>query len=83
MGMICTHWRMTHADIINCWPKLADFASDIGVSYGTAKAMRRRSSIPDGYWLSVIRAAKTRGIGSVDLEALAAAVAIEPAEASP
>ncbi|OJU37177.1 MAG: hypothetical protein BGN94_08175 [Rhizobiales bacterium 68-8] len=77
---------MTHSDLINLWPTLADFAADIGVEYGTAKAMRRRSSVPSEYWLSMVRSADGRGIAGVTLEALAAAVAApvlsqpEPAE---
>lgn len=84
--MICTSPCMTHADLINLWPSLADFAADIGVEYGTAKAMRRRSSIPSEYWLAMVRSADVRTIAGVTLEALAAAVAVplpvqpEPAE---
>lgn len=74
-GMICTLWRMTHADLINLWPSLSDFAADLSVEYGTAKAMRRRSSIPSEYWLALVKAAETREIAGVNLEALAAAVA--------
>lgn len=65
---------MTHADLINRWPSLTDFAADLSIEYGTAKAMRRRSSIPSEYWLTAVRAAEGRGI-DVTLEALAEAVA--------
>lgn len=74
--MICTLRRMTHAEIINLWPSLSDFATDISVAYGTAKAMRRRSSIPPEYWLSAARSAEERAIAGVTLEVLAAAVAV-------
>lgn len=67
---------MTHAEIINCWPSLAEFASDIGVEYGTAKAMRRRDSIPPGKWVLVVEKATERGI-PVTYEMLAVAAATE------
>ena len=68
---------MTHAQIIDLWPSLAEFAGDISVQYGTAKAMRRRSRVPDEYCIALVRAAETRGLKGVSLEALAEAVAIE------
>lgn len=71
---------MTHADLINLWPSLSEFAADLSVEYGTAKAMRRRSSIPSEYWLVVVRSAETREIDGVTLEALAAAVAVPSSE---
>lgn len=69
---------MTHVQIINLWPSLSDFASDIGVQYGTAKAMRRRGSIPSEHWLCMTAKAAERGISGVSLEALASAVAKSP-----
>lgn len=66
---------MTHADIIAKWPSLPAFASDLAVQYGTAKQWKRRSSIPDNYWLHVVRAAVERGFDGVTLEALAVASA--------
>jgi hypothetical protein len=69
---------MTHAEIINKWPTLSDFADDLGVQYGTAKAMRRRSSIPSEHWLTVIAKAGDRDIDGISLEVLAAAVAKIP-----
>ena len=65
---------MRHSDIINLWPSLGDFAGDIGVEYGTAKAMRRRSSIPPTYWSAVISAAKNRGIPGLDLQTIFAGI---------
>ncbi len=73
---------MTHAEMINKWPSLSDFARDIGVGYGTAKAMRRRSSIPSEHWLALTMKADERGFSGVTLNALAAAVARIPAEAA-
>lgn len=65
---------MKHTPLISRWPTLADFASDLGVAYGTAKAMRRRGSIPPEYWMRAVSKASERGIDGVTLEALAAAV---------
>lgn len=76
--MICTLSDMTHADIINKWPTLSDFADDLGVQYGTAKAMRRRGSIPPEHWMTVVTKATDREIEGVSLEILAAAVAKQP-----
>ena len=64
---------MTHAEIIGKWPKLSDFAADLRVQYGTAKAMRRRSSIPPAYWAAVVSKAALREIKGVTLQALAEA----------
>lgn len=66
---------MTHAQIIDLWPKLSDFAADLDLAYGTAKAMRRRQSIPPNYWSRVVLKAKARNIKNVTLEALARAKA--------
>jgi len=64
----------THTDIINEWPSLSDFADDLGVQYGTAKAMRRRGSIPPEHWIVLIARARERKIRGVTLETLASAV---------
>lgn len=69
---------MNHAHVINLWPSLAAFAEDIGVAYVTAKAMRRRGSIPSCYWVRVIDAAKKREIEDVTFERLAELVALVP-----
>lgn len=47
--------RASVQDVIDRWPTLSDFARDAGVSYGAAKQMRRRSSIPVQYWPALIR----------------------------
>jgi len=70
---------MTHDEIINLWPSLSDFAADLSVAYGTAKAMRRRASIPPDYWSAVLEGAKRRRIAGVTLERL---VVAKPARAS-
>ena len=73
---------MTHTDMINLWPSLSDFADDLGIQYGTAKAMRRRGVIPSEYWLMATLAAEARSITGVTLEALASAVARQPETAA-
>jgi hypothetical protein len=64
---------MSHSPIIDRWPRLSDFAEDIGQSYNTAKAIRRRGWIPPWYWEDAVHGAKVRGIDEVTLEALAQA----------
>ncbi|WP_421416518.1 hypothetical protein [Agrobacterium tumefaciens] len=65
---------MTHADVIDQWNSIAAFAEDIGVAYGTAKAMRRRNSIPPEYWIKVVQKAADRSLEGVSLQVLAVAV---------
>lgn len=69
---------MTHSDIIDQWPSLAEFARDLSVPYGTAKAMRRRGSIPAQHWSATVAAASKRSIKGVGLEQLADAIAVVP-----
>lgn len=64
-----------HSDLIRLWPTLSEFADDLGVAYGTAKAIRRRGAIPDRYWLNLSERARSRGLTQVTLERLAEAVA--------
>ena len=52
---------MEHSQIISSWPSLKDFAQDVGVTYETAKAMKRRNSINSSYWSKLISAANARG----------------------
>lgn len=65
---------MTHADIINKWPSLSDFADDLAIEYGTAKAMRRRASIPVNHWNKVVAKAAERSIEGISLEVLVQSV---------
>ena len=74
-GTYYTLTRMSHTPIIEKWPSLSDFAADLGVAYGTAKAMRRRGSIPADRWVEVVEKAKARQIEGVSLEILALAKA--------
>jgi hypothetical protein len=71
-----------HAAIIDLWPRLADFAADIGVDPNTAKAMRRRGSIPPGHWTAACAGAERRGIPGVTEKVLAERVAKRSAEAA-
>ena len=64
---------MEHTQIIALWGSLSEFAADLGVAYGTAKAMKRRGSIPARHWTRVITAAHKRNYRGVTLEALAKA----------
>lgn len=67
---------MTHSDIIDQWPSLAEFAHDLSVPYGTAKAMRRRGSIPAIYWNVIVASASRRSIHGVGLQELANAIGL-------
>lgn len=61
---------MTHSEIIDKWPSIGAFAADLDVPYGTAKAMRRRQSIPPAYWPTVVAKARARRIKGISLEVL-------------
>lgn len=65
----------TFRDVINAWPTLDDFASDIRVEPNTAKQMRTRNSVAAAYWPDMISGAKRRKIVGVSLEKLAALAA--------
>ena len=69
---------MSHSDVINLWPSLGAFAQDLGVPYVTAKAMRRRGSIPAPYWVTVVARARERSIENVTVERLAELIALVP-----
>ena len=49
------------AAIIDLWPTVAAFASDVGAKEPTAAAWKQRDSIPSDRWLTVIAAADKRG----------------------
>lgn len=73
---------MTHAAIINLWPTLSAFSDEIGVPYEAGKGMKRRGSIPAGYWTRVVHAAAARGFIEVTYQRLAeiSAIRLEAAE---
>lgn len=58
--------------IIDLWPSLADFAADAGVTYGAAKQMRRRGSIPLKYWAALLKGAEPRAFNLDQTELMAA-----------
>lgn len=59
-------------DILSAiWPSLADFAEAMGVTYGAARQMRRRGSIPVKYWPALIRDAANRGYRLTEAELVA------------
>lgn len=66
---------MSHTELINLWPSLTAFAGDLSIQYGTAKAMRRRNSIPPVHWPAIVERAKARRIKGVTLQSLALAAA--------
>lgn len=59
------------SDVIDAWPTIGDFAADVGCGYEAARQMRRRASIPAGYWLRVTEAAERRGYSAITLRRLA------------
>lgn len=60
----------SHTDIIDKWPTLSAYASDIGVAYVTAQVMRYRGSIHVRHWDAVVDAALKRGWQDVTHELL-------------
>lgn len=70
----------THRDIIDAWPRLTDFAEDVGIPYGNAKAMRRRDRIGLEYVAAVVAGAAARGIPGVTAELIAQIAANRAAE---
>ena len=62
-------------DIIDAFGGAAPFGGAIGIPDSHARAMKARNSIPDGYWLKTVEAARERSIENVTLESLAALAA--------
>lgn len=72
-------------DIIDAFGGTAPFGEAIGISDSHARAMKARNSIPDGYWMRVVEAARDRNVGGVTLESFAELASVrlrERAEAS-
>lgn len=59
------------SSLIDHWPTIGEFASEVGCGYEAARQMRRRDSIAPEHWQKVISAAKRRGISGVSLGWLA------------
>ncbi len=74
---------LCHRDIINAWPTLSDFAADIGVTYGAAKAMRRRSRIGIEYVDAVVSAAQARGLTGISADLIARLVSARRTASTP
>lgn len=77
---------MTHAfcsisEVIDAWPTIGEFAADAGCGYEAARQMRRRGSIPPGYWVRIVGAAERRGI-EISYQLLAELAAQELQEAA-
>lgn len=49
--------------LIDRWPTLGAFAEDAGVTYGAAKQMRRRGSIPPEHWAAIVTSKTGRELG--------------------
>ena len=52
----------TFSDLIAEWPKVSDFAAEIGAPYGRVHRWKTRNSIPSIYWDDLIAAAAAIGI---------------------
>ena len=63
----------TISDLINRWPTIGEFASDIGCGYEAARKMRDRNSIAANHWARVVEVSKKRKIRGVNFEWLAKA----------
>jgi hypothetical protein len=49
-------------ELIDCWPSLREFATDLDVSPNTAAGWYRRYSVPAKYWDTVLSCAADRDI---------------------
>ncbi|KQY39971.1 hypothetical protein [Rhizobium sp. Root483D2] len=58
--------------LIDQWPTIAEFASDVGCGYEAARQMRLRESIAPKHWPGVIAASAAKAIKGVDWQWLAA-----------
>jgi len=67
--------------LIESWPTIGEFASDVGCGYEAARQMRRRERIAPEHWPQVIAASARRGI-NVSLEWLANTRASAPVSSS-
>jgi len=62
----------TFRDVIDAWPRQYMLAKDVGRTAANVSLWRTRDNIPPAYWLTVIEAARNRGIAGIDLPTLAA-----------
>ncbi len=66
---MCIH--QTFSDVIEAWPDITTFGSDVGVSVPLVRVWKIRG-IPGRYWPQVSGAANVRGIAGVSMATLAA-----------
>ena len=54
---------MAHSfrDIIGLWPSPDALATELGAKPETVRKWRQRDSIPAGWWIDIVEAAKERG----------------------
>ena len=62
---------MTHRDLIDRWPSLAQFGRDADIHYESVRAYHRTGSIPYWHWASVVKASHEHGFDDVSVESLA------------
>lgn len=48
--------------IVDIWPSVAELARDLSLPYPTVAAWRQRGNIPARYDLSLVAAARSRGV---------------------
>jgi hypothetical protein len=69
--------------LIALWPSIEDFCADLnGLPIATARAWARRDSIPSGWWLRIVDAARVRGFSTVTFRLLAELAARTPPNAA-
>lgn len=69
--------------IIDAFGGAAPFGEAIGIPDSHARAMKARGSIPDGYWLKTVEAARVRDIEGVTLESFASLAKARLEESKP
>jgi len=70
-----TEQPLSFTDIIRRWDNLKSFCADVGVPDPTARAWINRDRIPSHHWVTIIEAARARGI-ALDLGDFTAALAL-------
>jgi hypothetical protein len=70
-------------EIIDAFGGAAPFGEAIGIPDSHARAMKARKSIPDGYWMLIVDAAKKRNIKGVTLESFASLAKARLEESKP
>lgn len=62
IGFNVQHMATSFAEIIDLWPSIEEFASDVGVPFHTARNWRARGSIPAYRWAAIIDSGRRRKI---------------------